>query len=228
MADPYFTKATFDFLQSLSRNNQRDWFMQNKSHYEMRVREPALRFISAMADKMPDFAPQFVASAEKVGGSLMRVHRDTRFSKDKTPYKTNIGIQFRHNTGKDVHAPGYYLHISPEECFLGAGIWHPEPDILLKIRQAIVEKEKAWQRARDDKVFRKNFVFSGDSLQRVPRGFPSDHVHVTDLMRKDFIGVASLSRKLVTSAELLPGVVKQFTAATPLMKFLCQALELKF
>lgn len=228
MADPYFSKATFDFLQALARNNNRDWFEQNKHLYEARVRTPALAFITAMADELPEFAPQFRASPQKVGGSLMRVFRDTRFGSDKTPYKTNIGIQFRHKVGKDVHAPGYYLHVAPDECFLGAGIWRPEADALASIRQAIVEKTKVWLQARNDKVFTRTFALAGESLKRPPRGYAADHPCITDLMRKDFIAVAALNRKTIVSKELLPLVVRHFTAATPYMRFLCKALQLRY
>ena len=107
-----FSAATFSFLEELAAHNNRAWFEANKSRYESVVREPALQFIAAMAPLLAEFAPHFRAEPRRVGGSLMRVHRDTRFSRDKSPYKTNIGIQFRHALGKDVHAPGFYLHVS--------------------------------------------------------------------------------------------------------------------
>jgi len=130
----YFSKATFSFLGELSRNNNREWFHDNKQRYEEAVRGPALAFIEDIAPELQLIAPRFLAVPKKVGGSLMRVHRDIRFGKDKTPYKTNIGIQFRHEAGKDVHAPGYYLHIAPQECFFGAGIWRPDSTALGQIR----------------------------------------------------------------------------------------------
>ena len=111
-----FTPATVKFLAELSDNNNRDWFNENKTRYEEEVLDVALRFIQSMQDPLADFAPHFTAIPKRMGGSLMRVYRDTRFSKDKTPYKTNIGIQFRHVLGKDVHAPGFYVHIEPGSC----------------------------------------------------------------------------------------------------------------
>ncbi|MDX8392212.1 MAG: TIGR02453 family protein, partial [Mariprofundaceae bacterium] len=128
----FFSTASFDFLRQLSGNNNRDWFNTHKNTYEMTVREPARAFIRAMQPELADFAPQFVTDDRKVGGSLMRIYRDVRFSKNKLPYKTNIGIQFRHKQGKDVHAPGFYLHIEAEEVFVGAGIWHPDSGTLKK------------------------------------------------------------------------------------------------
>jgi uncharacterized protein (TIGR02453 family) len=228
MAERYFSKQTFAFLKALEQNNEREWFDAHKQDYEKLVRDPALDFISDMSLEMPAISRHFLAQPKKVGGSLMRVYRDTRFSSDKTPYKTNIGIQFRHEVGKDVHAPGYYLHIEPGECFVGVGMWHPEADALFKIRQAIVEKPEAWLAARDDKTFRKHYSLEGDSLANAPRGFAKDHPLVEDLKRKDFIGLASLSQSTITSADLRGQVVEQFRAAAPFMRFLCQAMELRF
>ena len=120
-----FEQATLDFLRALEANNDREWFAENKTRYEEQVLDVALRFIQAMQAPLADFAPHFVALPTRVGGSLMRVYRDTRFSKNKLPYKTNIGIQFRHEDAKDVHAPGYYVHIEPDDVFVGAGMWRP-------------------------------------------------------------------------------------------------------
>lgn len=228
MSERYFSKQTFAFLKELAENNNREWFELHQQDYEDLVRGPALDFISDMSLELPAISRHFLAQPKKVGGSLMRVYRDTRFSRDKTPYKTNIGIQFRHEVGKDVHAPGYYLHIEPGECFLGVGMWHPEADALFKIRQAIVEKPEAWLAARDDKTFRKHYSLEGDALANAPRGFAKDHPLVEDLKRKDFIGLASLSQTMVTSPELRSHVVEQFRAAAPYMRFLCQAMGLRF
>lgn len=228
MADRYFTRQTFAFLKALAQNNDREWFEAHKQDYETLVRDPALDLISDMSDEMPSISRHFLAQPKKVGGSLMRVYRDTRFSKDKTPYKTNIGIQFRHEVGKDVHAPGYYLHIEPGECFIGCGLWHPEPDAQFRIRSAIAEKPEAWIAARDDRIFRKYYTLEGDSLANAPRGFAKDHPLAEDLKRKDFICLAPLSMAEVTSKELRPLMVERFRQAGPLMRFLCGALDLRF
>ena len=170
MPDRYFTKQTFSFLSSLADNNTREWFEEHKQDYEDFVREPALDFISDMAEEMPAISKHFLAVPKKVGGSLMRVQRNLRFSRDKTPYKTNIGIQFRHEVGKDIHAPGYYVHIAPDECFVAVGLWHPEADVLFKIREGILQNGDAWVAARDNKAFSKHFSLEGDSLdQRAAR-----------------------------------------------------------
>jgi uncharacterized protein (TIGR02453 family) len=228
MPDRYFTKQTFSFLSSLAESNTRDWFEEHKQEYEDCVRAPALDFISDMAEELPAVSKHFRALPKKVGGSLMRVQRDTRFSPDKTPYKTNVGIHFRHEVGKDVHAPGYYLHIEPGECFVGIGLWRPDADALFKIREAIVKNGETWVAARDDKNFSKHFSLEGDALANAPRGFARDHPLVEDLKRKDFIGLATLSDANVTSKDLRTQVVERFKQAEPCMRFLCQALELRF
>ncbi|MEO7621986.1 MAG: DUF2461 domain-containing protein [Gallionella sp.] len=228
MPDHYFTKQTFVFLSALVENNTREWFEEHKQDYEDLVRTPALDFISDMADEMPAITKHFRALPNKVGGSLMRVYRDTRFSKNKAPYKTNIGIQFRHEVGKDIHAPGYYVHIAPDECFIGVGLWHPDADALFKIREAIVKNGKAWVAARDDKAFSQHFSLEGDALANSPRGFAKDHPLVKDLKRKDFIGLAALSKGNVIAKDFRAQVVERFKQAEPMMRFLCGALELRF
>lgn len=228
MSERYFTKQTFSFLAALAENNEREWFTAHQQDYEDFVRTPALDLISDMSDEMPSISRHFLAQPKKVGGSLMRIHRDTRFSRDKTPYKTNIGIQFRHEAGKDIHAPGYYLHIEPGECFVAIGLWHPDADALFKIREAIVQNGDAWVAARDDKMFNRHFRLEGDALANAPRGFAREHPLVADLKRKDFIGLASLSEATVTSKNLRPQVVERFMQAAPYMSFLCKALELRF
>src|SRR5210317_407984 len=150
MASRYasFKPRTIRFLKQLAANNNREWFKENKSRYEEEVLDVALRFIQSMQDPLAEIAPHFTAVPTRTGGSLMRVYRDTRFSKNKLPYKTNIGIQFRHEQAKDVHSPGYYVHIDPDEVFLGAGMWRPAPDALHGIRQRISDKPAEWERAR--------------------------------------------------------------------------------
>ncbi len=133
-----FGKETVAFLVELKNNNNRDWFNENKTRYEELVLDVALRFIQSMQDPMAEIAPHFTAIPKRMGGSLMRVYRDTRFSKNKTPYKTNIGIQFRHEQAKDVHAPGYYVHIDPDQVFLGAGMWRPASGPLNGIRRRML------------------------------------------------------------------------------------------
>ena len=228
MASRFFSKASFDFLVKLNANNNRDWFERHKQDYEDAVRGPALDFIDAMVEDIESLSPHFLAVPKKVGGSLMRVYRDVRFGKDKRPFKTNIGIQFRHFQGKDVHAPGFYVHLEPKECFLGVGIWHPDAPALGSIRTAIAENSAGWLKASRDKKFSKTYELAGDSLVNAPRGYAKDHPLLDDLKRKDFIAIMQFNSKLATTARFQPEVVKSFRTAVPLMKFLCKALDLPF
>ncbi|MCU7906388.1 MAG: DUF2461 domain-containing protein [Candidatus Thiodiazotropha sp. (ex Epidulcina cf. delphinae)] len=223
-----FPTQSIPFLQDLAGHNDREWFEANKHNYESYIREPALAFIEEMAPKLQGISTQFHAIAKKTGGSLMRVYRDTRFSKDKTPYKTNIGIQFRHILGKDVHAPGFYLHIEPGECFIGAGIWHPESKTLAKIRNFITDNPAAWQAALTQTGFRRHFQLVGDSLVRPPKGFPADHPLIEDLKRKDFIALKAFDCNKIVKPAFSNFVARGFKQADPLMSYLCTAVEVNY
>ena len=223
-----FSAETLAFLTELANNNNRDWFNEHKARYEEHVLDPALRFIQAMQDPLHDIAPHFTAVPKRVGGSLMRIYRDTRFSKNKTPYKTNIGMQFRHEQAKDVHSPGYYVHIDPEQVFIGAGLWRPESEPLAQIRRRIVGAEKAWLQASRDRTFRRHFELGGEALVRPPRGFDKEHPMIEDLKRKDFIAVKYLDLADVTDARFGRKVVTAFRAATPFMRFLCRAVGVHY
>jgi len=223
-----FPAQTARFLTELTKNNEREWFKENKHRYEAHVLEPALDFINAMEPRLERISKHFVAIGKRTGGSLMRVYRDTRFSKNKTPYKTNVGIQFRHELGKDVHAPGFYLHIQPKNCFVGAGIWRPDSAALAAIREAIDENPRVWKRARDAKRFAEHFRFGGDRLKRPPRGYAAEHAYIEDLKRKDFIAISEFPISGIRGAEFIDEVAAHYATAKPLMKFLCAALDLRF
>jgi len=224
----YFSEATFSFLKELAANNNRDWFGENKARYESDVREPALAFIRAMQPELDRFAPHFVAVDKKVGGSLMRIYRDVRFSKNKQPYKTNIGIQFRHELGKDVHAPGFYLHIEAHEVFVGAGIWHPDGDTLKKIRTYIDVHPTRWEDGRSDAGFARSYSLAGDGLVRAPKGYAPDHPMIEDLKRKDFIGIAPLMPELLLQDDLTGLISSYFETAKPFMQQLCRAVGVQY
>lgn len=223
-----FSPETLRFLNELRANNNRDWFNEHKSRYEQVVLDPALRFVIAMQEPLEQIAPRFVAVPRRVGGSLMRIYRDTRFSKDKTPYKTNIGIQFRHELGKDVHAPGYYVHIDPEQAFIGAGMWRPHSEPLRKIRQRIADKEGEWLSILSDRGFRRHFELSGESLTRPPRGFDKEHPQIEHIRRKDFIAVKQISLDAAVGPGFRRRVTTAMKAAEPLMRFLCKAVDVQF
>jgi uncharacterized protein (TIGR02453 family) len=220
----YFTRETLRFLGDLKKNNERAWFAENKARYEEHLKDPALRFIEDFAPKLHRMSPHFMATPR----SLFRIHRDTRFAKDKSPYKTHLGLHFRHERARDAHAPGYYLHIEPGNVFAGVGIWHPDSTALLAIRERIVEKPDAWKRASRGKSFTKTFSLAGDRLARPPKGFDRDHPLVEDLGWKDYIGVVDLRESFATSADLPGTLATIFGAGTSFMRFLCDALDVAF
>lgn len=224
----YFTPALFAFLRDLKKNNNRDWFKANQARYEGAVREPALAFITGFGPHLQRISPHFRADAKKVGGSLFRIHRDVRFGKDKSPYKTNTGMHFRHEAGKDAHAPGFYVHIEPGACFIGAGLWRPDGPNTRAIREAIAERGKAWKRATGAKAFSGAFKLGGDSLKRPPPGFDKEHALIDDIKRKDFIAVADLSQKQVLALDFDKQLAKTLKASAPFVKFLCEAVGVSF
>jgi len=225
---PYFGPQTFAFLKELPENNNREWFQANKNRYEAHVKEPAIRFIIDFAPHLKEISQHFNADPRPSGGSLFRIYQDVRFSKDKRPYKTNAGVQFRHSQGKDVHAPGFYLHLEPNNVFVAVGIWHPDPATLGKIRDGIVDDPSAWKRAVNRKEFRKWFEMSGSSLCRPPRGYDPDHPLMDDLKRQDFIGIASLTQDAVGKGTLPQDFGEISKAGASLVKFLCRAIGLPF
>lgn len=222
-----FEARTIKFLRELKANNDREWFKANKTRYEEDVLDVALRFIQSMQDPLADIAPHFTAVATRSGGSLMRVYRDTRFSKNKQPYKTNIGIQFRHERAKDVHSPGFYVHIDPDEVFVGVGMWRPDSEPLRQIRERIAAKPAEWKRAIGTPAFRKNFSLGGESLQRPPRGFDKEHPLIDDIKRKSFIAVREMTIDDCQKPQFQRSVETAFKQATPFMQFLCSAVGVK-
>lgn len=225
MASP-FTDETFAYLEELALHNERDWFNANRERYETAVREPALEFIRAMAPELRRISPHFTASDKKQGGSLMRVFRDVRFSPDKTPYKTNIGIQFRHERAKDVHAPGFYVHIEPGRCFLGAGSWMPDKDALAAYRRAVAERTADWRKTQrrlgDWELDR------GQSLKRPPRGFDADHPAIEDIKLKWFILSQTTDDEDFLADDAIEEVAARFRQSKPFLKFLADALKVEF
>ena len=223
-----FEPALLAFLGELEENNEREWFNANKHRYESDVLQPAMAFIEAMGPPLEAISPHFLALAQKSGGSLMRIHRDVRFSNDKRPYKTNVGIQFRHTFGKDVHAPGFYVHLEPGVVFVGAGMWRPDPEPLAKIRDAIATQPERWAAICSDRAFYDDWELGGDSLKRPPRGYPADHPHVEDLKRRDFIAARNLTAREIYRRGLPDRLAASFAATRHFMAFLCEAVGVPF
>jgi uncharacterized protein (TIGR02453 family) len=215
----YFTRELFDFLKRLKRNNNREWFQRHKEEYEAHVRQPALRFIADFAGPLFQITPHLLADPRK---SLFRIYRDTRFSNDKRPYKTHLAMRFSH-FGRDVHSPGFYLNIESDECYAAAGLWHPEPPTLLKVRTAIVARPGEWRKVR--RLL--NWDFS-DKLSRPPRGFPCNHEFVEDLKLKDLGTSIEFTEKQVLSPRFMQVFAEACRRMSPLAKFLSSTLGLKF
>lgn len=227
----YFTPAVFTFLRELAENNEKTWWETNKQRYVETIREPAFDFIADFGDRLKDISPHFVADTRTNGGSLMRPYRDMRFSKDKTPYKTNVGIQFRHAMGKDVHAPGFYLHLEPGQCFTGVGMWHPEAKVARTIRTAINDDPRGWAEAAHSPEFAEAWSVGDheeDRLRRVPSDLDPNHPHVDDLRLKSFIAGATLTQRTVTSSGLGDELHGLFVKASSFTRFLCDAIAVPF
>ncbi|QDV47838.1 hypothetical protein Enr13x_77500 [Stieleria neptunia] len=228
MSNGILPKSLFSFLRKLKRNNNRDWFAEHKQLYQQNVLGPAVELVARLEKPLARCAPMLHVSAKAHNGSVLRIYRDTRFGKDKTPYKTNVGISLRHQAGKDVHAPGIYLHLEPAECFIGAGTWRPESSALASIRAAIDADPKAWKRARDNKAFRADYEFVGESLKTAPRDYPKDHPLIEDLRRKDFVAIAPLSEAELTGDAIVDLIIQRVKQARPLMRFLCDSIGVPY
>ena len=225
---PWFTRDLYDFLADLGDHNDRDWFTANKKRYVSAVQKPALRFIADFEPHLRKISPEFLALPKAVGGSLFRIQRDVRFSKDKSPYKSHVGIRFLHRDAKNVHAPIFYLHLEPGGSFAALGVWHPEPATLEQIRQAIVEDPAAYRRAAEGARFRKRFEVGGDSLQRPPRGYDPEHPLIEELKRKDFVASCRLDEKDIVRAGFDRRLAEAWRDGAGYVRFLCRALDVPF
>jgi uncharacterized protein (TIGR02453 family) len=218
----YFTPEFFRFLARLKRNNNRDWFLAHKDEYQAVVQQPALQFITDFAAPLYEISPYLVADARPSRGSLFRIYRDTRFSHDKRPYKTNVAMRFSHR-GKDVHSPGFYLHLEPGGCFAASGLWHPEPPTLLKVRNAMVEREEEWRKVR--KLL--NWE-DASKLSRPPRGFPCDHEFIEDLKLRDLGTAIDLTQEQVCSPKFMTTFATACRKMSPIARFLSSAVGQQF
>jgi uncharacterized protein (TIGR02453 family) len=220
---PSFSPALFAFLKELEQHNEREWFNANKARYEAEIKEPALAFIEDIGYRLPEVAPHLTADKR----ALFRIYRDTRFSKDKTPYKTHVGLYFRHARSAEADTGGLYLHLEPGSVFMGAGIWRPGTPALKRIRDAIVARPAAWSRAVEE-VAPTWELSEGDKLKRAPTGYPSDHPLVEDLKRRSFAVTTKLTQRQATASGFLDEVQARAAAARPYMAFICSALGVEY
>ena len=225
----YFSDKTFKFLRSLGRHNERDWFHAHKKHYETQLRQPFLRLLTDLQPVLAGISQHFRADPKGVGGSLFRIHRDTRFSNDKTPYKLWQGARLYHERARQVAAPSFYLHVQPGACFVGGGLWHPETSTQRRIRQFIVDNPGGWQRAAHIPEFRARYTLeTSDMLVRVPTGFPADFAYADDLRHRNFVMTRRLDDAEVLGPNFLTIIEQDLTALSPFMDYLCASLDLEF
>jgi uncharacterized protein (TIGR02453 family) len=220
----HFDRSFFEFLRALKLNNNREWFLANKERFLAAVEGPMLRFIGDFGERLRKMRGSFVADRRRVGGSLFRIYRDTRFSKDKTPFKPAAGARFPHRTrGRGKSVPGFYLHLEPGLCVGGGGIYHPDAGALRRIRNRIVSEPREWER-----VLRAGMTISGDRLKRAPAGYDPEHRFVEDLKRKDWYSMTTFTEREVLAPDFLDTYVEACAAARPLVQFLTTALGLRW
>jgi uncharacterized protein (TIGR02453 family) len=223
----YFSPELFAFLTELRMNNNQTWFLANRDRYESAVRAPFLQFIADFGPLLRTISRHFVADPRPTGGSLFRIYRDVRFSKDKSPYKSQAAAHFPHGaTGKDVHAPGFYLHLEPGNCFAGAGLWHPDASSLGQVREAIVAHAAQWQRVNSAKAFTSRFASWGERLKRAPSGYDPQHPFIEDLRRKDFVTIVRFTEGEACAPDFIDWFTESCRIAGPFMQFLTQAVGL--
>lgn len=224
-----FQPELFQFFRQLKKNNNRDWFQSHKGTFKETVQLPLVDFVTDIAPHIRKISKHYIADPRLNGGSIFRIHKDVRFSKDKTPYKEHAACQFRHQLKNDVHAPGFYMHLEPGEVFFGAGIWAPPSDELFKIRTAIVEKQAEWKKVLT--AIAKAGYFDGiegEGLKRAPKGFDPEHPLIDDLKRKHFLVMRKVDESFAFQEDFLAQVLATYKASVPLMKFLCKALDIPF
>lgn len=215
-----FGPGFFRFLRELKRNNNRPWFLENKERFERDVLGASLAFVATVGPEIHRVNPNLVADARPSGGSLMRIYRDVRFSKDKSPYRTSMGIHFFHRAseGHEGGLPGFFLHLSPGGSFVASGMWMPSPADLEKIRRTLVRDPKGWAKARSI-----GLDVDEDALKRVPPGFDASLPVAADIRRKSFVASRSVSDREVTARDFSERFVAECRRQDPLNRYLAAA-----
>jgi uncharacterized protein (TIGR02453 family) len=219
---PGFPKEMTTFFRSLKRNNRREWFQPRKHVFEQHVKEPMIELVTALNRDFAKFAPEFVSDPKK---AIFRIYRDTRFSSDKTPYKTHIAASFARRGGERLAAGGFYFSVSHDQIEVAGGIYHPEPETMLVVRNHIAEHHQDLRRLlADRKVRRLLGDLQGDALTRAPKGFDPAHPAIQLIKMKDWILDTTLDPALGTSPRLYKELADRFRAMTPLIEFLNRPL----
>ncbi len=219
----HFSPAFFVFLRELQQHNNRDWFAASRDRFVADVEAPMLAFINDFAPALRSISPAYIVDRRRIGGSMYRIYRDTRFSEDKTPYKTWLAARFEHEARRKVESvPGFYLHLGIDHCFAGGGLYHVERPGLTRLRQRIVDVPQEWRRAKA------GLEIQGDQLKRGPAGFPISHEHIEDLKRQQIYTLTQLSEEEVVSAGFLDRFTEECLRAAPLIEFQTKALGLRW
>jgi uncharacterized protein (TIGR02453 family) len=216
-----FPPEALTFLRSLKRNNRREWFQPRKEIFETKLKTPMIQLVEAINAELLHFAPDHITDPKK---AVYRIYRDTRFSADKTPYKTHIAAIFPHRGLEKHSSAGFYFHITAKEVGVGAGSYMPGPDELRAVRAWLAENHAEFRAAarRPQKTLGK---LDGSAVTRMPKGFAPGHP-AEDLIRmKQWLYWVELDVKLATSARLLPELVKRFRAAAPVIAMLNAPLQ---
>ncbi len=225
-AESSFTVDGLRFLRELRTQNQRSWFEANRRRFDEGLRTPALRLIEAVRPSLARISPHLVADPRPNGGSLTRIYRDTRFSRDRSPYKTALFLYFWHDRADRDAMPAVYLHVEPNGSMVGGGIWKPATPKLEMIRRAIIGSPSRWASATAGDLGMA--CSSGRSLMRVPSGYDPLHPYAEDLRRKDFGVYRALSDQALVSPALVGEIEAGFRGAAPLVAFICDAIGLPF
>lgn len=217
-----FPKEMVTFFRGLKRNNRREWFQPRKHLFEEHIKEPMTRLVEALNSDFAKFAPEYVSDPKK---AIFRIYRDTRFSPDKTPYKTHIACSFGRRGGEHMSVSGFYFSVSANEIEVAGGIYHPATDTTLLVRTYISENYEELRRILAAKRLRQLLgELQGDELSRAPKGFDTCHPAINLIKKKDWILAASLDPGLATRPRLYPEIVDRFRAMAPLVEFLNRPL----
>jgi uncharacterized protein (TIGR02453 family) len=229
----HFSARSLAFLKALKRNNKKPWFEAHRDDYEAHVKEPMAAFVRDMDREFHGFAPEIVGEPKR---SMFRIHRDVRFSKDKSPYKTHAACWFFHvggssKVGREAHGggAGFYFHLEPGASFMGGGIWMPPAPALKKFRIAIAEDPAGFARIVNAKAFQKRFgpLDTEASLKRVPRGYTEDHPAAAWLKLQSYVAGRPVTDAQVTSGKLVSQLAADYEVMLPLVRWLNGVLKLK-
>ncbi len=210
------------FFRSLKRNNRREWFQPRKHLFDQHVKEPMLELLGAINTELAKFAPEYVTEPKS---AIFRIYRDTRFSADKTPYKTHIAGSFARRGGERLGAGGFYFSVSHDVIEVAAGIWHPDRDVTLIVRNHIAATHEELSRLLADKKSKKLAgELKGDALTRSPKGFDPAHPAAGFIKMKDWVMEITLDADLATTPQLQRAIVDRFRAMAPVLKYLNRPL----